>query len=214
MNDKGQSGKIRVILIDDHRFVHETVALALARAEDIVLVAQGGNGQEALQLCQHYKPDLILMDVIMPVMNGVEATRLISEQHPEIKILALSSFQDDDSVRAMMAYGAVGYVLKGSIVNDLVTTIRATQFGKVVFSPEVTATLLTSPKRQSQDFGLTQRELEVLRLMAEGLNNGEIAARLTISQSTVKFHIANVIHKLGVDTRTEAIVLAAKNNLI
>src|SRR5574341_430537 len=123
MNISGHMGKIRVILVDDHRFVHEAVSVALQGVDDIVLVAQGGNGEDALHLCAHYHPDLVLMDVVMPVMNGVEATRLISQKFPAIKILALSSFQDDDSVRAMLGYGAVGYVLKGSIADDLVTTI-------------------------------------------------------------------------------------------
>jgi NarL family two-component system response regulator LiaR len=208
------SGKIRVILIDDHRRVHEAVFTVLNSVEDIALIAQGSNGKEALQLCEEHQPDLILMDVVMPVMSGLEATKLIHQRYPHIKILVLSSFQDDESVRAMLQHGAVGYILKGSLIDDLVNTIRITHSGKAVFSSEIASTLLNSAQPKVQDFGLTGRELEILQLMTEGLNNGEIAAKLVISPSTVKFHIANILHKMNVETRAEAIVLAAKNNLV
>jgi NarL family two-component system response regulator LiaR len=207
-------GKIRVALIDDHRRIHEIVADVLKMTDDIELIAQGSTGEEALQLCASTTTDVILMDVLMPVMDGIDATRLIHERYPTIKILALSSFQDDDSVRAMIANGAIGYVLKGSIVHDLVSTIRATYLGKAVFSVEVTQTLMHSITPTPQSFGLTDRELEVLRLVASGQNNGEIAARLTISQSTVKFHMVNIMRKMNVETRAEAIVLSAKHNLL
>ena len=208
------SAKIRVALIDDHRRIHELVADVLNATDDIDLVAQGSTGEEALQLCATIAPDVILMDVLMPIMDGIDATRLIHDRYPDIKILTLSSFQDDDSVRAMMANGAIGYVLKGSIVHDLVSTIRATYLGKAVFSVEVTQTLLNRDSTAPQSFGLTERELEVLRQIAAGQNNGEIAARLIISQSTVKFHLVNIMRKMNVDTRAEAIVLSARNNLL
>ncbi len=206
--------KIRVALIDDHRRIHELVAEIIKLTDDLELVAQGSTGEEALQLCASSAPDVILMDVLMPVMDGINATRLIHLAHPAVKILALSSFQDDDSVRAMIANGAIGYVLKGSIVHDLVSTIRATYMGKAVFSVEVTQTLMHGAAPSNQSFGLTDRELEVLRLVATGQNNGEIAAKLTISQSTVKFHLVNIMRKMKVETRAEAIVLSAKHNLL
>ena len=206
--------KIRVALIDDHRRIHELVAEIIKLTDDLELVAQGSTGEEALQLCASSAPDVILMDVLMPVMDGINATRLIHLAYPAIKILALSSFQDDDSVRAMIANGAIGYVLKGSIVHDLVSTIRATYMGKAVFSVEVTQTLMHGAAPSNQSFGLTDRELEVLRLVATGQNNGEIAAKLTISQSTVKFHLVNIMRKMKVETRAEAIVLSAKHNLL
>lgn len=209
------SNPIRVILIDDHRRIHQVISEILGFADDIKLVAQGSNGQEAIHLCDEYQPDLVLMDVMMPGMDGIEATRRILEKHPNIKILALSSFQDQDSVRAMLDSGACGYVLKDGSIDDLDTTIRTTYEGKAVFSTEVTQVLMQSPDQDSQrDYDLSEREREVLKLMAEGLNNGEIAAQLTISQSTVKFHISNIISKMGVETRAEAMVLAAKNNLV
>jgi len=209
--------KIRVILIDDHSNIHKIVATALMVAEDIALVAHGNNGKDALLLCEQYQPDVVLMDVVMPVMDGIEATNRLQKSYPHIKILVLSSFQDDDSVHAMLANGASGYILKGSLVSDLVPTIRTIASGDTtVLSAAVTESLLRSPSPESprNDFNLTHREIEVLRLMAAGLNNGEIAAKLVISQSTVKFHIANILQKIGVETRPQAIVLASKNNLV
>jgi NarL family two-component system response regulator LiaR len=210
-----RSDVIRVLLIDDNRYFQEAVIIALNAADDIVLVGQGSNGAEALQLCEQLHPDLILMDVVMPVMTGVEATDLIHQRHPDTKILVLSSFHDDASVREMLSKGAAGYVLKGSLASDLVNTIRTVHSGKSVFSIEITDVLLqTSKAEATPDFGLTQRELGIVKLMAEGLSHKEIAARLIISQSTVKFHIVNVLKKMEVKTRAEAIVLAAKYKLI
>jgi NarL family two-component system response regulator LiaR len=207
--------KIRVILIDDQSNIHKIVATALMVAEDIQLVAHGSNGKDALPLCQQHQPDVVLMDVVMPVMDGIEAATLLHQRYPAIKILVLSSFQDDDTVHSMLANGASGYILKSSLASDLVDTIRTIASGHTVLSAEVADTLLHSASGSpKQKFGLTHREIEVLRHVAEGLNNGEIAAKLVISQSTVKFHIANILQKMGVDTRPEAIVLASKNNLL
>jgi two-component system, NarL family, response regulator LiaR len=206
---------IRIVLVDDHLRVHEAVTTVLKSVEDIVLIGQGSNGAEALQLCEALQPDLILMDIVMPGMNGAEATRLIHQKFPNIKILVLSSLQDDESVHAMLENGAMGYILKGSLTSDLVDTLRTAYSGKSVFSKEITQVLMrVPPHEKSHDFGLTRRELEILKLMTEGLNNGEIAARLVISQSTVKFHITNIVQKMGVDTRAEALVVATKNRLV
>ena len=205
---------IRVVLIDDHLHVHETVAALLSDTDDIVLVGHGSNGEEAVRLCASLRPDVVLMDVMMPRMTGIEASKSIHKNHPEIRILVLSSFQDDESVHAMLKSGATGYVLKDSLANDLANTIRTTFKGKSVFSTEVAERLLNPESGPGETFGLTTRELEVLRLMAQGLNNNEIAAKLVISQSTVKFHISNLIAKIGVETRAEAIVQAAKKKLI
>ncbi|MBI5928698.1 MAG: response regulator transcription factor [Chloroflexi bacterium] len=206
---------IRVILIDDHARVHDAVTMALHNLDDIALIGHGSRGEEALALCEELTPDVILMDVVMPGMSGVEATKLIRKKYPNIKILVVSSFQDDDTIHTILQNGASGYVLKDAIASDLANTIRTTFDGSAVFSQEVARVLLKSDHSEpSQRFGLTQRELEILRLMAQGQNNAEIAHTLTISQSTVKFHINNVIAKIGVDTRAEAIVLAAKNNLV
>jgi NarL family two-component system response regulator LiaR len=204
---------IRVILIDDHRHMHQAVAVILAATEGIELVGQGSNGRDAINLCQQLQPDLVLMDVVMPVMDGVQATIAIREQFTAVKILVLSSFQDHESVHAMLQSGAVGYISKSALTYDLIDTIRTTYQGKVVLSPEAAAQLLHLP-HSAPRFHLTDRELEVLVLMAEGLTMNQIAARLVISPSTVKYHITNIQDKLGVQTRTEALIIAAKNNLI
>jgi NarL family two-component system response regulator LiaR len=208
--------QIRILLVDDHAWVHQAVSTILKIAPDIELIGQAHNGVEALRLCEELQPDLILMDVVMPHINGIEATRIIRGRYATIKILVLSSFQDDESVLAMLDSGAMGYVLKGSLTGDLISAIRTAMTGASVFSAEITSVLLKSNQEtpNGHDFGLTTRELEVLRLMAKGENNPEIADKLVISQSTVKFHISNILDKMGVTTRPEAIVLAAKNNLV
>ncbi|MBP7998842.1 MAG: response regulator transcription factor [Chloroflexi bacterium] len=206
---------IRVVLIDDHRQLHEIVAAILRTVPDINLVGQGANGNDALNLCQELAPDVVLMDVLMPVMNGIEATRLIHERFPQIKVLVLSSYQDHESVYSMLRNGAVGYLIKGALSQDLVYTIRTTYQGQAVFSPEVASRLINPPPTDTlQRFHLTDRELEVLVLMAEGLTVAQIAQKLFISQSTVKFHTTNILSKLGVQTRSEALIFAAKNNLV
>ena len=204
---------IRVVLVDDHLQIHRIVQTILGATAEIKLVGQGANGQEGITLCEQYQPDIALMDVVMPVMDGIEATKVLHERLPEIKILVLSSFQDHESVYAMLQNGAVGYLTKSALAQDLVETIRVTFQGKMVFSSEVGAHL-TAPPQPAMDFQLTDRELEVLVHLAEGLTNQQTALQLSISVSTLKFHMNNIYQKLGVQTRSEALVLAAKNNLI
>jgi len=204
---------IRVVLVDDHHQMHQIVRATLGATTDIKLVGQGANGGEGIALCEQHQPDIVLMDVVMPVMDGIEATKVLHERLPAIKILVLSSFHDHESVYAMLRNGAVGYLTKDSLAQDLAETIRTTFQGKMVFSSEVGAQLLSAPQ-PAMDFHLTDRELEVLVLLAEGLTNQQSAQKLSISQSTLKFHMTNIFQKLGVQTRSEALVLAAKNNLI
>jgi len=204
---------IRVVLVDDHLQIHRIVQTILGATSDIKLVGQGANGQEGIALCEQYQPDIVLMDVVMPVIDGIEATKVLHERLPMMKILVLSSFQDHESVYAMLRNGAVGYLVKSSLAQDLAETIRATYQGKMVFSSEVGAHLV-SPPQPAVNFHLTDRELEVLVHLAEGLTNQQTALKLSISQSTLKFHMTNIFQKLGVQTRSEALVLAAKNNLI
>jgi len=207
--------RIRIVVVDDHIKVHMGIEAALAAFEDLDLVAHGSNGREALQLCKEHHPDVVLMDVIMPGMNGIEATQAIHTQFPEIKIVALSGFQDDEGVRAMLQAGAIGYVLKTASIDDLAHTIRTAYSGKSVFSPEVMNILLNLPQdKPPQDFGLTSREREVLKLLVNGLNNAEIAQALTISLSTTKFHVSRVFAKLGVTNRVEAAALAVEKRLV
>ena len=204
---------IRVVLVDDHAQMHRIIHAILGATSDIKLVGQGANGQEGIALCEQYQPDVALMDVVMPVMGGIEATKVLHERFPAIKVLVLSSFQDHESVYAMLRNGAVGYLTKSSLAQDLADTIRATFQGKMVFSSEVGAQLV-SPPQPAVNFHLTDRELEVLVLMAEGMNMPEMAAKLVVSPATAKFHVENICRKLGVRTRSEALVVAAKNNLV
>lgn len=212
-HQKTDKKEIRVVLVDDHYQVHQIVRSIVNATIDIELVGQGANGQEAIALCEQYLPDIVLMDVMMPVMDGIHATKVLHERLPAIKVLVLSSFQDHESVYSMLQNGAVGYLTKSSLAQDLADTIRATFQGKMVFSKEV-GTHLLSPPQPAVDFHLTDRELEVLVLLAEGLTNQQSALKLSISQSTLKFHMNNIFEKLGVQTRSEALVLAVRNNLI
>jgi DNA-binding NarL/FixJ family response regulator len=207
---------IRVVLVDDEFDVHEISAQALKRTNDLKLVGAGGNGMEALELCRKLNPDVLVLDVMMPAMNGVEAARLIRSEMPQIKILALSSFQDQDTVQAMMQSGADGYIEKGpSLFHQLAECIRSIHGGKKILSEEALAGILATPKPRSRaDFDLSGREMEVLKLMATGLNNSDIALQLGIKSSTVKYHINRICAKLGVHGRAEALIVAAKNNLV
>lgn len=210
MND---NAPVRVVLIDDHIQIHNIVSDLLKQTPEIKLVGQGANGEDALYLCEHNKPDIVLMDVVMPVLDGIQATKLLNKRFPSIKVLVLSSFHDHESVHTMLRNGAVGYLTKSTLAEDLVETIHTTYQGKMVFSPDIVEELVSQPQ-PSVDFHLTDRELEVLVHLAEGLTNQQTALKLSISVSTLKFHMNNIYQKLGVQTRSEALVLAAKNNLI
>ena len=208
-----EHAKIKIILVDDHPRVHQVMGEMFDFFDDIDLIARGSNGQEAIDLCNLYQADLVLMDMVMPVMNGVEATRRILEKYPETKILALSSFEDPNAVQRMLEQGAVGYILKTSSGKTLYNTIRAAIDGQAVLSPEIVNVMFDASKDEL-DASLTPREREVLTLFASGMTYNAIATKLSISASTVKFHVNNITAKLGVDTREEALVIAAKNNLI
>lgn len=209
---------IRILLVDDHSQIHLGISSVIEIFDDLALVGHASNGAEAIKLAQQQNPDVILMDVIMPKMDGIEATRQIHKAQPEIKILALSSFQDEDSIKDMLKAGAIGYVLKNSPVDDLAHTIRAAHSGKSVFSSEVTKVLLNSePEKSAEptgDFELTPRELDVLRLLIKGHNNNQIASVLTISLSTAKFHVSSILSKLNASSRVEAVATAIENNLV
>lgn len=212
----GAKTPIRVLVVDDHRHIHDIVTRVLIGRSDISIVGQAANGSEALRLCEEVRPDLILMDVVMPMMDGMQATERIRETYPEIKILVLSSFQDHESVYQLLRGGAVGYITKDALTNDLVNVIRTTMEGKAVFSPSVIEKLI-SPEAvppAAETFNLTDRELEILVSMADGLTLQQMALKFSITLSTVKYHSANIFRKLGAQNRSEALVVAVKNNLI
>lgn len=207
---------IRVLVVDDHRHIHEVITRVLERIPDITIIGQAANGVEAIKLCEESQPDLILMDVVMPRMDGMQATEIIRMKYPETKILVLSSFHDHQSVHQLLRSGAVGYITKDSLASDLVNIIRTAMQGKVVVSTNIIEKLI-SPETDPQTidrFNLTDRELEILVQMADGLTLQQIAVRLAISLSTVKYHSSNIFEKLEAQNRSEALVIALKNNLI
>ena len=207
---------IRVLVVDDHRHIHEVITRVLERIPDITIIGQAANGVEALKLCEESQPDLILMDVVMPRMDGMQTTEIIRMRYPETKVLVLSSFHDHQSVHQLLRSGAVGYITKDSLASDLVNIIRTAMQGKVVVSTNIIEKLI-SPETDPQTidrFNLTDRELEILVQMADGLTLQQIAVRLAISLSTVKYHSSNIFEKLEAQNRSEALVIALKNNLI
>lgn len=212
----GAKTPIRVLIVDDHRHIHEVITRVLMGISDISIVGQAANGAEAVRLCEEFKPDLVLMDVVMPVMDGMQATERIREKYPDLKILVLSSFQDHESVHQLLRGGAAGYITKDALTNDLVNVIRTTMQGKAVFSPDVIEKLI-SPQAAApatDKFNLTDRELEILVAMADGLTLQQMALKFSIALTTVKYHSANIFRKLGAQNRSEALVVALKNNLI
>lgn len=211
-NTPTMARRIRVLLIDDNETIHHEIGALLRSWDDIDLLGQGYNGEEAVDLCDQYQPDIVLMDVSMPVMNGIIATRLILARYSHIRIIAMSGIDDSSIVQMMISAGAMGYVLKDAYPDQIANTIRAVHEGKFVVSGRVAKPLLTAAP--PADFGLSSRELQVLSLMAKGHTNAQIADELSISQPTVRFHLYNILEKLGVATRSEALVVAARNHLV
>lgn len=212
-----EAPKIRVLLVDDQKTIHEDIGAVLADLADIEVIAHGYNGREAVQLCAKHLPDVILMDVSMPEMNGIQASQWIAPRYPQTRIIAMTGLDDADVIQRMVAAGAAGYVLKEAHPDELASIIRTVYAGKAVFSANVLQSLLeTTASRppSSSDFGLTRREMDILRAMSEGLNNNEVAEKLSISTATVRFHLINIIEKLGAANRTEALIMAARHKLI
>lgn len=206
---------IRVMVVDDHDMVRNGLINMLAAFEDFVLVAEASNGDAAVRLCQSHDVDVILMDLVMPVMDGIAATQRIHADHPEIQIIALTTFEEDHLVQGALQAGAISYLLKNISIDELSAAIRKAHEGKSVLAPEATQVLISAATRPPvPGHDLTEREREVLRLLVEGLSNQEISDRLVISQSTVKNHVSSVLAKLGAANRAEAVALALKNKLV
>jgi NarL family two-component system response regulator LiaR len=203
------------LLVDDHMVVRSGLSTVLAVYDDLQLVGEAGDGEEAVRLCERLQPDVVLMDLVMPKMDGVTATKTIKERWPRIQVIALTSFKEKEYVEGALKAGASGYLLKNVSAEELVAAIRRVTVGQPSLSPEAAQVLIqkvNEPPLPGQD--MTEREREILALMVEGLANNEIAERLTVSQSTVKFHVSNILSKLGVAGRTEAVALAVKYHLV
>jgi len=206
---------IRVMIVDDHPMVRRGLAAFLKVHRDLELVGEAGDGQEALRLCEQAQPDVVLMDLMMPGMSGGETTRAIREKCPGVRVVALTSFQDKDLVREAMEAGAISYLLKNVTGSELAEAIRAAHIGRSTLAPEALQALVqTASEGPKIGYDLTSREQEVLALIVEGLSNPEIAERLVVTRSTAKAHVSNILSKLGVSNRGEAIRVALENRLV
>lgn len=214
---------IRVMVVDDHTMVRKGLATFLKVFEDestdskpaLELVGEAANGSAAISLCAEIQPDVILMDMVMPDMDGVVATRVIRQKFPEVQIIALTSYKEGDMIKNALEAGAIGYLLKDVSADELAGAIRAAYAGRATLSPEVAQSLVETanrPRAPGQD--LTKREREVLSLMIEGFGNKQIAGKLGVSPSTIKSHVSNILSKLGAASRTEAVALALRNHII
>lgn len=209
--------QIRVMLVDDHDMVRRGLATFLQVNSDLELVGEARDGAEALAVCNRVKPDVILMDLVMPEMDGAEATRAILQNWPDIKIIALTSFQEKDLIHEALQAGATGYLLKNVTVDELAAAVRSAYAGQLTLAPEAVQALLQPPANtepNSPAYDLTDREMEVLILLVDGLNNREIAEQLFVSRATAKAHVSHIFNKLGVSNRAEAITLALREKLV
>ena len=211
--DKRRS--IRVMAVDDHELLTSGIRYVLLSFDDMELVGTASSGDEALELCEQARPDVILMDMMMSGMDGPATTQAILERFPQFQIVALSSFDDQELVQRALAAGAIGYLLKGVPPDELAEAIRAAYAGRTTMATEAVEALVRAA-RPSPRLGhdLTEREREVLALLVEGLSNAEIAKRLVLSIPTVKGHVSNIISKLQAANRTEAAILAVKHKLV
>ena len=209
------SQPIRVMLVDDHTMVRKGLATFLKIFDDLQLVGEAEGGAAAIKLCAEVSPDVILMDMVMPDMNGAAATRAIRKQFPHVQVIVLTSFKEGDLVKNALEAGAIGYLLKDVSADELVRAIRAAHAGSATLSTEAAQALVESANQPAAPgLDLTEREREVLALMIEGLNNTQIAGKLSVSPSTIKSHVSNILAKLGVASRTEAVTLALRSRLI
>jgi NarL family two-component system response regulator LiaR len=205
---------IRVFVVDNHPMIRHGLAAMLRAESDIQWVGDAASGAEAMQSAPALLPDVVLMDLVMPQMDGVQAIGLLRPLLPAARFLVLTSMLDPAEARRAMAAGAAGFLLKNSSSQELVTVIHTAMRGQHVLSPEVTDAMMASAHGKNTGSDLTQRERELLALMARGLSNQDISTRLSIAMPTVKFHVTNILAKLHADNRTEAVLVALKSKLV
>jgi NarL family two-component system response regulator LiaR len=210
-----ESDRIRVVVVDDHEIVRGGIRFVLLAFDDIELVGEAHGGEEALDLCEQMRPNVVLMDMVMPGMDGVATTKTLCQRYPEARVLVLTTFYEDDRVRRAMQAGATGYLLKDIAPHDLAKAIRDAHAGRPTLAAEAVQALVqaadTSPKLGDD---LSPREREVLALMVEGLSNAQIAEHLVISTATAKYHVRGILAKLGASSRSEAMALAWQHKLV
>jgi DNA-binding NarL/FixJ family response regulator len=212
---------IKVLVVDDQELVRSGFRLILESNDDLEVVGEGANGREAVQLAATTSPDVVLMDIRMPELDGIEATRAILAEHPKIRVLVLTTFDLDEYVVRAIRAGASGFLLKDAPPSQLVEAIRVVAAGEALLAPTVTRRLLERFARGLDDDrpppalgGLTERELEILHLVAQGLSNAEIAERLVVSETTVKTHVSSVLRKLRLRDRVQAVIAAYDAGLV
>jgi DNA-binding NarL/FixJ family response regulator len=210
---------IRVLIVDDHHVVRRGLVFFLRTQKDLDIIGEAANGKEAVELAKSLKPDIILMDLVMPEMDGIQATKIIKQEQPDIKIMMLTSFSDQDHVIPALEAGASGFQLKDIQPDELVTSIKKIIGGENQLHPKATSHLLanlSNKSRQEKNLleELTKRELDVLKEIAKGKSNKEIAASLFITEKTVKTHVSNLLSKLELADRTQAALYAVKNQLV
>jgi len=206
---------IRVMIVDDHAVVRSGLSAFLMAYDDLEYVGDAGGGAEAVSKCKALAPDVVLMDLVMPDVDGAEATRLIRQECPHVQVIALTSYKEEELVEGALKAGAISYLLKNVSAEELAAAIRAAYKGRPTLAPEAAQVLIkAATQAEEADKGLTARELEILRLMVDGLSNPEIAKKLFVSRSTVKFHVSNILMKMGASSRTEAVSMAIHERLV
>ncbi|MBE0669217.1 MAG: response regulator transcription factor [Anaerolineales bacterium] len=204
------------MLVDDHAVVRSGLGAFMLAYDDLELVGEASSGERAIALCQQTQPDVVVMDLMMPGMDGATATRRIREKYPNTQVITLTSFKEQALVEGALQAGAIGYLLKDVTADDLASAIRSAAAGKPTLAPEAQMVLIASTRSPADrpGFDLTEREREVLALVVQGMNNNQIAERLVVSLSTAKFHVSSILSKLNAVTRAEAVSIALKNNLV